>query len=398
MDDTSNSQMDRPSKPADVTDVTVATVATVAADATDAATSKLLPEDLDAVSSPDPPSTRPNPFDDTDLLARKRRRTSGSASPPPSASTDENAHSTHKTTLNSNIDASRTGADDADLDQQHQRQDEAVTAAHVAESLHTPRTPTHCAPNNSTPISSSRVTINLRNSNGLAVAVSEPSSPTAMRLAHDINTDSRQHTGEEMVYTGSAQQSQMDVVTSPKSRLDSTSPPVELITISDLESEESDDEMIFSVDDKATGIISHDMASFNPILQFPYSEPDDDPSAPLHRLLEYLSTRTCASCFLHCRSRSLAIRNHPANMNKNHLLIARSSPKYTRGSKTTLDLQGQPSNQLCETPERLINSFGWRFRMLFSNYLQEGMTAYWFMSMSSSFASIIKAKAAGQIH
>ncbi|KAG6007950.1 hypothetical protein E4U21_005311 [Claviceps maximensis] len=281
MDDASNSQMDRASTPTDVTDVT------------DGPAPKLLSEDQDSVSSLDPPSTRPNPFDDNDLLARKRRRTSGSASPLSSPSTYEHTHSTyktHKTTLN-NVNASNAGANDADLDQQQQRQDEVVTTAHAADPLYMPRTPTCCATDDSTLLSSSKVTINLRNSNGSEAGVSEPSSPTSSRLAHGIITHSRQHAEGEMVYSDSAQQSQMDVGTSLKSRSDSTSPPVELITISDVDSEESDDEMVFSVDDKATGMISHEMTSIDPILQFPFSEPDDDPSGPLHRLLEYLSTQ-----------------------------------------------------------------------------------------------------------
>ncbi|KAG5950854.1 hypothetical protein E4U53_004309 [Claviceps sorghi] len=293
MDDTSNSRMDRASTP------------------TDAIATKSVPEGQDSVSLPDPPSTRPNPFDDSDLLARKRRRTSGSASaspPPPSASSGDNTHKNHKTTLNNQVNVSNSGAsnpgannpgaNNSDLDQQ--RQDEVVTAAHVAESLRTPRTPMYCAPSNSTPLSSSKVTINLRNLHDSALGASAPSSPTSMRLAHDVNPDSRRRTRGETGYFDSAQQPQpqMDIgtskniETSPKSRSDSTSPPVELITISDVDSEDSDDEMVFSVDDKAAGIISNDMTSLDPILQFPYSEPDDDPSAPLHRLLEYLSTHS----------------------------------------------------------------------------------------------------------
>ncbi|KAG5923160.1 hypothetical protein E4U42_005032 [Claviceps africana] len=287
MDDTSNSQMDRPST------------------STDAIATKPVPEDQGSVSSPDPPSTRPNPFDDSDLLARKRRRTSGSASasasasaspPPPSASTRDNTNENHKTTLNNHVDASNPGANNLDLDQQ--RQDEVVTTAHVAESLRTPPTSMYCDPNNSTPLSSSKVTINLRNLHDSALGPSEPSSPTSMRQAHDVISDSRRRTTEETGYFDSAQQPQMDIGalsnigTSSKSSPDSTSPPVELITISDVDSEDSDDEMVFSVDDKAAGIISNDMTSLDPILQFPYSEPDDDPSAPLHRLLEYLSTHS----------------------------------------------------------------------------------------------------------
>lgn len=304
MNDTSDSQMEGPSTPTDATAT----------------------KDKDFAPSPEPPSTRPNPFDDSDLSARKRRRTSGSASPPPSASTHD------KTPLSDHVNANKTGAHDAAaLDQA--RQDKIVTAADVAESLRTPQTPVFCAPTNSTPQSSSKVTLNLRSSNGLALDASEPSSPTSARPAHVAITDGGTRARGAMVYAKNAQQPNADMGTSSKSTSDSTSPPVELISVSDVGSDGSDDEMVYSLDDKATGILSHVSPIPDPILQFPFSEPDDDPSAPLHHLLEYLSSRTCASYFIHCRP--FAIRGRPTNLNKIHLLIAKSLPKYKRGSKTT---------------------------------------------------------------
>ncbi|KAG6039646.1 hypothetical protein E4U41_002343 [Claviceps citrina] len=262
--DQPNSQMARPSTP------------------TDATATKLSAEDQDSVPSLDPPSTRPNPFDDSDLSARKRRRTSASASPPPPAS----AHDS--TPLRDHVNVGNTGANDAALDLQ--RQDTLVTAVHAADALQTPQTPVCPAPSNSTPLSSNKVTLNLRNSGGLTLDASEPSSPTSTRLAHSTVTDSGRHAPGDVVLAKTAQQPNMNTETSPKSTSDSASPPVELIPLSDVDSEQSDDGMVFSVDDKATGIIGHDLPSFDPILQFPYSEPDDDPTAPLHRLLEYLST------------------------------------------------------------------------------------------------------------
>ncbi|QPH16557.1 hypothetical protein C2857_001230 [Epichloe festucae Fl1] len=269
MDNTSDNQMDRPSTP------------------TDAAAARISPDDKDYVPSLDPPSTRPNPFDDSDLLARKRRRTSGSASPPPSASTPSTQD---KTPLSNHISAEATGANHTAFGQQVQ--DEVVTATEIPELLHTPQAPTFIAPNSSTPLSSSKVTINLRNSNGLALDASEPSSPTSKQLTSPTITDNGSHAGGSIVYAKNEQLPKTNVGTSPKSRSNSTSPPVELISVSDMSSEEGDDKMVFSVDDKAAAIVGHDLPSFDPILQFPYSEPEDDPSTPLHRLLEYLSTHS----------------------------------------------------------------------------------------------------------
>ncbi|KAG6241756.1 hypothetical protein E4U25_005574 [Claviceps purpurea] len=286
MDETSSNQMERSSRP------------------TDAISAERSSEDQGSVPSPDPPSTRPstrpssdpsskrsspelpstrpNPFDEGDALARKRRRTSGSASPPSPALPRGEAHAA---SLSNHVNASETGANDA------------IPAVQVAESLHTPRTPVNslpfnCAPNSSTPPSSSKVTLNLKNSNGLAVDAPEPSSPSNMRPASDIVTDSRSHTEAETMDSNTEQQPQMPAGASPKSTSDSISPPVELIVVSDADSEDGNDEMVLSYEENATGFGGNEFSSSNPILQFPFSEPDDDPSAPLHRVLDYLSTQS----------------------------------------------------------------------------------------------------------
>ncbi|KAG6074888.1 hypothetical protein E4U30_001701 [Claviceps sp. LM220 group G6] len=288
MDETSSNQMERPSRPKD------------------AISAERSSEDQGSVPSPDPPSTRPstrpssdppskrsspelpstrpNPFDEGDVLARKRRRTSGSASPPSPALPRGEAHAASLSN-HVNVNASEPSANDA------------IPAVQVAESLHTPRTPVNflpfdCAPNSSTPPSSSKVTLNLKNSNGLAVDALQPSSPSNMRPASDIVTDSRSHTEAETTDYNTGQQPQMPAGASPKSTSDSISPPVELIVVSDADSEEGNDDMVLSYEENATGFGGNEFSSLNPILQFPFSEPDDDPSAPLHRVLDYLSTQS----------------------------------------------------------------------------------------------------------
>lgn len=109
------------------------------------------------------------------------------------------------------------------------------------------------------------------------------------------------------------QQPQMPTGASSKSTSDSISPSVELIVVSDADSEEGNDDMVLSYEENATGFGSNEFSSSNPILQFPFSEPDDDPSAPLHRVLDYLSTRTCVLCFIRHRS-SFNTMPHSTNM------------------------------------------------------------------------------------
>ncbi|KAI1212482.1 uncharacterized protein F4807DRAFT_450526 [Annulohypoxylon truncatum] len=109
-----------------------------------------------AVSS-EPCSTRPNPFDDGDLSARKRRRTSLSGSR--SASVD---------TLPSRDDAVAS--------------DPSIMKVDTPEPL-PPSTPARSEP--ATEPVSSKVTINLRNADSLEDTPSSPSSPTPARFRKD---------------------------------------------------------------------------------------------------------------------------------------------------------------------------------------------------------------------
>ncbi|KAI0887252.1 uncharacterized protein GGS22DRAFT_106755 [Annulohypoxylon maeteangense] len=109
-----------------------------------------------AVSS-EPCSTRPNPFDDGDLSARKRRRTSLSGSR--SASVD---------TLPSRDDAVAS--------------DPSIMKVDTPEPI-PPSTPAHSEP--ATEPVSSKVTINLRNADSLEDTPSSPSSPTPARSRKD---------------------------------------------------------------------------------------------------------------------------------------------------------------------------------------------------------------------
>ncbi|KAF5138593.1 hypothetical protein E5D57_002379 [Metarhizium anisopliae] len=284
MDNDTDSQTDQPASP----------TGNVAATAS--------PNDPDHshAPSPDPPSTRPNPFDDSDLSARKRRRTSGSASPPPSASASASASvsASASASASASPDASTSGKISADdksavkrsststMIMGQQYKNTGTPSAEKIELPCTPRTPTDSAKSSSpTPLSSSKVTINLRK-------VADPATDSAETFLPSLSNDEALPVISNV--TGDGQQ-KMTVEESQRARSgeetaqmsDSASPPVELIAISDDENEESDDEMAFSVDEKATGILSRELVPLDPTPQFPYIQRNEEPSLPLLRFIHH---------------------------------------------------------------------------------------------------------------
>lgn len=260
------------------------------------------PDGPDNVPSPEPPSTRPNPFDDSDLSARKRRRTSGSvsASPPPSTSASTNvlasASASASTSAPASASASARQGDAEDKpslkhfgtnatapDQQPIAA--AMAAGEKLELPHTPKTPTDSAKSSPTPLSSNKVTINLRKAvdTDLATAGSISSSLNDEEAPPVVSDTTSPDQAE--VITGDQPQRKSGDNTSQMS--DSASPPVELVAISDNENGESDDEMAFSVDDKATGILHSELLPLDPTLQFPYIHQNEEPSLPLLRIINH---------------------------------------------------------------------------------------------------------------
>ncbi|QUC22213.1 uncharacterized protein UV8b_06454 [Ustilaginoidea virens] len=226
--------------------------------------------------SPEPPTTRPNPFDDCDLSARKRRRTSGSMSPP--LSPDNKPSPTH---IVANITTSPTNL--------HRREQHApaLGAIEGSDIICTPQTPASGsrAKSSSTPASSSRVTLNLKKTNSLPLVVQDLASPASMHGS--INTDLL---AEE---TTLVEEPHLEKTGSNTPQLsDSTSPSVEAVALSGNEAGESDDELTFQADKKITRVLGHRLPLVDPISQFPYSEPNEDPYAPLMRLIHYLSSHS----------------------------------------------------------------------------------------------------------
>ncbi|KAK2595575.1 hypothetical protein QQS21_006686 [Conoideocrella luteorostrata] len=242
---------------------------------------RVSPNEHDSAPSPDPPSTRPNPFDDSDLLARKRRRTSGSVSPPPPSSAHDKSPPRNMA-IAIPIDTNTTAVD---------RQDhiKGMMATESSEVFPRPQTPTNSAQSSSTPLSSSKVTLNLRKTTDPA-PISESTSPTTLHEASPVTKDTIVIPEDSNMGLRNDEHPKSNVETPQLS--DSASPPVELIALSENEAAESDDEMAFSVQEQAVGIIGSDLLPYDPIFQFPYTEPDEDPTAPLQRLITYLSTHT----------------------------------------------------------------------------------------------------------
>lgn len=274
MDNDTDSQTDQPASP----------TGNVAATAS--------PNDPDHshAPSPDPPSTRPNPFDDSELSARKRRRTSGSASPPPSASVSASASASPGASTSGKISADDKSAvkrsSTSTMIMGQQSKNTGTPSAEKIELPCTPRTPTDSAKSSSpTPLSSSKVTINLRK-------VADPATDSAETFLPSLSNDEALPVISNV--TGDGQQ-KMTVEESQRARSgeetaqmsDSASPPVELIAISDDENEESDDEMAFSVDEKATGILSRELVPLDPTPQFPYIQRNEEPSLPLLRFIHH---------------------------------------------------------------------------------------------------------------
>ncbi|OAA44825.1 Peptidase C19, ubiquitin carboxyl-terminal hydrolase 2 [Metarhizium rileyi] len=245
--------------------------------------------------SPDPPSTRPNPFDDSDLSSRKRRRTSGSASPPPSPaaavsataslSAGASASSGASTSEQSFLDArpsvqhSSTGA----MGQGQQSENVVAPGAHQTELPHTPKQPVDSPRSSSpTPLSSSKVTINIKKAADPVTqpAVTSLSSDSAPPLLSTSTFDGQQDMAIE-------EERNSEPGEETRQMSDSASPPVELIAISDNENEESDDEMAFSVEEKATRLLRRGIAPLDPTLHFPYIQNDEEPSMPLLRFIHH---------------------------------------------------------------------------------------------------------------
>ncbi|CAM1502884.1 Fc.00g076600.m01.CDS01 [Cosmosporella sp. VM-42] len=221
----------------------------------------------DRAASSEPTTTRPNPFDDTDISSRKRRRTSTSKSP-----------ATSLDIVNPIRDSSSSSTLEGDTAGSHNSE-----AIKLDKEPVTPQTPEHLCSSEDSPIEqpSSRVTLNLRHVPPSETMSSSPASPSAVpkeesfiSSADEVKT-SVEDTEVEMVPPPA------QTVDTPQSSSSSESPPIELVSI------QSDDEMAFT----DISIIGQDRALVDPLRQFPYRDAEETLLATLHRLIVYLANQ-----------------------------------------------------------------------------------------------------------
>ena len=221
----------------------------------------------DRAASSEPTTTRPNPFDDTDISSRKRRRTSTSDSPV--AALD---------IVNPIRDSSSSSTLEGDTAGSHKSE-----AIKLDKEPITPQTPEHLCSSEGSPIDppSSRVTLNLRHAPPSETMSSPSASPSA------LPKEMRSISPADEVKT-SVEETEVEMVPPPTQALDtpqssssSGSPPIELVSIP------SDDEMAFT----DISIIGQDRALLDPLRQFPYRDPEESLVATLHRLIVYLTNR-----------------------------------------------------------------------------------------------------------
>ncbi|KAI0386269.1 hypothetical protein F5Y04DRAFT_243745 [Hypomontagnella monticulosa] len=205
-------------------------------------------EPRDRAVSSEPCSTRPNPFDDGDLSARKRRRTSLSGSR--SASVD---------TLPS-VDDETAAASDA-----------SIMKVDTPEPL-PPSTPARSEP--TTEPVSSKVTINLRNADNIEDNPSSPSSPTPTHFRKDSIKVSVEEPEVNMTQTTVAED-----VSSSTSELDS--PEIPSVSM-------EDDLAFCSADPNVTLLADGRAAQFSAaMLDFPYHTEGEPYQDTVGRITEY---------------------------------------------------------------------------------------------------------------
>ncbi|KJZ76086.1 hypothetical protein HIM_04542 [Hirsutella minnesotensis 3608] len=236
-------------------------------------TSSTAPDHQEDAASPEPPASRPNPFDDTDISSRKRRRTSVSASP--AASSFDIANPAHDASSTATLDLQRPPS---------------ASAMNIDDSLAPPRTPESRPLHTGSPLepSSSKVTINLRKRSGSpspSASVTTPLPPSdAVALVSDpANVDKIREAVRDNARGSSSR--------SPRSSSLSASPPIELISVAD-DDEQDEGDVNFTTATPEAEMTNSTMLLLDPTVQFPYTEPDESLCDTLQRLTQYLSTNT----------------------------------------------------------------------------------------------------------
>ncbi|WQF76050.1 Putative ubiquitin specific protease, papain-like cysteine peptidase superfamily [Colletotrichum destructivum] len=224
-----------------------------------------------AVSS-EPSSTRPNPFTEGDDSSRKRRRTSMSGG----------SRSLSVETTKSDIGISSSP--------NAHHTDDAITqdsAMKIDTGPSTPQTPEPQSNAREPPTepSSSRVTINLRNTAQPGPLSPSPVSPTPQTLPDRPTkpSDGVKNSVEDLDEVDMAQAPIEITDTPPSSSSSPKSPEVEVVVVPD------DQDGPF--DDDEVSIIREDAASFDPTSEFPYHDVHESLSETVAKLINYLSSQ-----------------------------------------------------------------------------------------------------------
>lgn len=212
-------------------------------------------------------STRPNPFDDSDVASRKRRRTSLSGSPTRSVDGSDPLRHALEPTKSPSVD------------------DEASDGAmNIDNRSTTPKTPeqqTASGHQNQDP-SSSKMTINLRKTAQADGALPDSPSAASVPMAPvDVDNDNQQDTQNGPTF---ADMGPIDVGSSPPSSLSSGSPPVELVTVPD-----NGNNNIFDAPVEDITLGGQDRYFPDPTDRFPYHDVHEHRLDTVIRLCQYIA-------------------------------------------------------------------------------------------------------------
>lgn len=224
------------------------------------------PDPLQRAGSSEPSSTRPNPFDDSDIASRKRRRTSQSGSP--SRSVDG---------TDAELDNASSG-NSATLDGDHEATSNLMNleGETVISTMSSQQPDPPSLPSSTSEPTSSKVTINLRSPPQEQDHNILPSSSNPILYSKDVVG----HEGDDS--PGPAKSSSSK----------SASPPMELVQIPDAE----DDLLAERSIDEVT-IIGQTAIAIDPTDQFPYHDAQEYRYETIQRLVHYIATSELNLCY-----------------------------------------------------------------------------------------------------
>ncbi|KAK5989046.1 Ubiquitin carboxyl-terminal hydrolase 34-like protein [Cladobotryum mycophilum] len=199
--------------------------------------------------SPEPSSTRPNPFDDGDVSSRKRRRTSPSGSPSAPAEMVQPIHPVAQSDAVNGLDSTS--------DSQMKLQEDSDS----------PRTPEQPHASRMSPEEPPQARESIPDEGQIKKSVEEPE----LDLAQDFS-----------INTGISQPSSSG----------SATPPIEVITIQETDgAADGYDDISFDPSNVEVSIIDQDVVFTDPTTQFPYRDPEETLPETVQRLIQFIAMR-----------------------------------------------------------------------------------------------------------